>query len=123
MSGKDELEEFLESGPWLTAENVREGQLIEILRVKVDRESYDNPRLVISGRDEHGNEVMVSMGKTNAINVAEKLGKRTSDWVGNYLKCSGTRFYPNFGRRGILWSGVLRAQAGQGGVGGWPTTG
>ncbi|MHA1210276.1 MAG: hypothetical protein ACTSRF_13790, partial [Candidatus Freyarchaeota archaeon] len=65
MERKDELEEFLDTptGVWLTAENVRDGQMIEVVSVQVDRENYDKPRVVVSGVDENGDEVLVSMGR------------------------------------------------------------
>lgn len=102
------IEDYLKNagGNWLKAETVHDGYKLKIQNVWLDDDTFDKPYICASGINAEGEAVSVRLGVQNVQRIADVLGKKNDEWIGNYLEVIGTQNYPGVSARGILWRGV-----------------
>lgn len=112
MSEKEQtaVEKLLgKSGMWLRPDNVKVGDLIEILDAPVLDDQTFAPRayLVCNGKLlRTGETFKIRLGPKNVARIAEVFGKDEKKWVGRKLEVISIETYPGLGKRGILFRGV-----------------
>lgn len=94
-------------GSYVTADNVEDGDEYLIKKVSLAKKGdtgFKSDYINCDVEDDKGEESIVRLGVKNVRRVANKLGTKVKDWVGNYLVVLTTEFYSGLKATGIIWS-------------------
>jgi len=93
---------------WLTADTVKEGDVIEILgEGEIDRETFKPKSYVVLPVTFKRENWWVRLGTRNVKRISKVFGTDTSKWAGKYLRAAAIEDYPRVKASGIIWSPMI----------------
>lgn len=103
----EDIDEFLKaSSTFVTADNAKEGDILEITgKGYIDKKTFDKANLIVPVRHQ-GNDFKLRLGPKNAKRIADSFGTtKLSEWVGRRIEVIGVESYKGLGTRGLLLRG------------------